>query len=201
MLVTQPAHDKAGATLRWVELAESLRSTEVLALHGQALLRGVDPDISTTSSVNLSTRDVADLKEICDKVADRADRLQTLIAQLAAAEFEVKRRDLERDAAAALAAGVADVARVEVLARCLSVKEGFRALAEMLRCTDFHTSWQHTTVGHVLGSFRDADAHFVRRLTAQALLSPEAEFDTCDREQIARLATVLEEHAATARCR
>lgn len=194
-------HDTTGATLRWVEVAERLRSTEVLILHGQALLRGIDPEIPTTSSVNLTVSDVAEVRSICEAVIQSVDQLQMLTAPLAPGEFEVRRRDLEREAATALAVGVADIDRVEILARCLSVREGFRALAEMLRCTDCHEAWEHTPVGHVLGCFRDADAHFVRRLTAQALLSPEAEFDTCDREQIARLASVLEEHAATARCR
>jgi hypothetical protein len=186
------------ATLRWVELAELLRSTEVLLLQGQALLRGIDPAIPASASVHLSLSDAREVVAICAEVIESVDQLRWLTEKMETDEIEIRWRDLERDAAAALALGVADTRRVELLARCLSVRAGVHALAAMLRCTDCHESWKGATIGYVLGRFREADAHFVRRLTAQALLSPEAHFDTCDREQIARLASVLEQHAAMA---
>lgn len=50
-----------GATLRWVEIAERLRSTEVTLLHGLALVRGVDPDLSAMPAMVLSSGHVAEL--------------------------------------------------------------------------------------------------------------------------------------------
>jgi hypothetical protein len=193
--------DRFDSTLRLVELAEVLRGMEAQVLHAQALVSGIDPAIPATFSVHLSSRDAAELKSLCETVVTSSDRLQELAAILAEDEIEIRWRDLEREASAELALGVGDPARAEFLARCLSVREGFRALAEMLRCTDCHETWDHTTLADVLGRFRDADPHFIRRLTAQALLSPEARFDSCDRDQIARLAGALEAHAATTRCR
>lgn len=193
--------DTPGAALRLVELAEQIRAIEVLALEGQALLAGVDPDLPGSRAVHIASGDIARLRSLADAFDDSVGQLRALAAGLPGHDIEIRWHDLEREAAQVLALGVADVDRVELLARCLSVRAGFRALAEALRCTDSHESWGETTLGEVLGRFRDADPHFVRRLTGQARLSPETRFADCDRARIARLAGALEDHIATARCR
>lgn len=161
-----------------------------------ALLRGLEPEIPTTASITLCARDAAETLNLVDAIAQSADQLLTMASPLRPEDIDVRSQDVQNQAAAALAAGVGDIRRVEVLARSLPVTEGFRALAELLRCTDSHESW-HTTIEHVIGSFRDADTRFARQIAEQALLSPQADFDTCNREQIGRLATVLENYGQT----
>lgn len=182
-------------------MAELLRTGESMLLHALALLRGLGPDIVGTGAVVLSAEDAADVLCRCESITQFAEQLGHLTARARPEEIVIRLRDLETPAAAALVAGVADVHRVEVLARCLPVREGFRALAETLRCTESHKSWLNTTIGHVLVCFRGSDLRFVRRLTGHALLSPETLWESCTREQVARLAAVLEQHAATNRCR
>jgi len=108
--------------------------------------------------------------------------------------FDGCSRDARRSAATTLALGVEDVRRVEALAECLPVGDGFVALAEALRCTDCHTAWD-AAIGDVLTSFRGADTQLVHRLTEQASLSPQERFATCDRDQVAVLAIALEQCA------
>lgn len=112
-------------------------------------------------------------------------------------EEEIRLRIDQAQAASVLAGGVADVTRVEQLAGRLPVRLGFPALAALVRCTDFHASWEATTIGHVLDSFRDADPHLTRMVAAQAHLSPDARWTSCGRPQLGRLAAALEAHAAT----
>lgn len=179
-----------------------MRAIEVLALHCQSLLAGVDPDLHGGVSVLVSEADIAELSTLADSVVEAGEQARGLFAGVPqGVDVEVRHDDLEREAAKALALGVGDIERIEVLARCLSVRAGFRALAEALRCTDSHESWGSATIGDVLGRFRGSDEHFVRRLTLQAHLSPATTFAECDRSQLARLAGLLEDHSATDRCR
>jgi hypothetical protein len=190
-----------GETLRWIELAERLRGTEASLLPALALARGLTPDLTATTALVLSEAQVEELLTACAEVGDRAEQVRMLAESVRISEIELRLRTLQAEAEAALSAGTADIERAEVLARCLPVKTGFQALAAMLRCTDCHESWNAVTIGHLLGCFRDADPHFVRRVTGMATLSPEAGWDECDREQLGRLATVLERHAGATHCR
>jgi len=197
-MIDDPGYD-VGSTLRMVLLAEGLRRAEVTLLHALALTRGVEPELSASTAVALSTSDVDELLEATQDLADRAEQLQMLAEQARRGDFDIRLRTLQLEAEAALSAGVADIERVEVLARCLPIRAGFQALAAALRSTDTYLSWDDATVGHLLARFRDADPHLVRHLTGLATLSPDARWKQCDREQIARLAVVLERHAATNR--
>lgn len=185
-----------GATLRWVEIAEKLRGTEVTLLHALALVRGVAADVTATTAIELSEAQVRELLTVCEELGDRVDALRTQAGLLPAGEFEIRMRPLQFEAEAALSAGVADAERAEILARCLPMGTGFQALAAALRCTDSHESWEVMTIGHLLGCFRDADPHLVRHLTGLATLSPQARWDECDRDQIGCLAAVLEQHVS-----
>jgi hypothetical protein len=190
------------SALGWIELAELLRAIEVPLVDALGRLRSVSPEIPPGTAVTLTADDATNVVAACELVQELALELQTMLtAGLAHSGLDLRWRDVELEAAAALAAGVADVRRVEILARCLSVKQGFRALAEMLRCTDQHVLWTNTTLSHVLSGFREADAHFVRRVTEQAGLSPQTRWDTCDRREVSDLAGVLQRHSATARSR
>lgn len=174
----------------------------MLGLHSQALLAGVDPDVPGGVSVLVPASSIAELLRLADSVVEEAEHVRALVAGVPQSlDVEVRHDDLEREAAMVLALGIGDIERIEVLARCLSVRAGFRALAEALRCTDSHESWGGATLGDVLARFRGSDEHFVRRVTGQAHLSPAAAFADCDRSQLAQLASVLEDHAATERCR
>lgn len=199
--MTSPGQYEVSATLRVIELVETLRRVDMSILHALGVAREFDTDMASTVAITLSEAEVADLVATCDAVAEGADQLQQIADRLPQGEIELRQRTLQAEAEAALSAGVADIERVELLARCLSVRSGFLALAAMLRCTDCHQSWENATLGEVLGRFRETDQHFVRRITALAYLSPELHWSDCDREQVGRLAAVLEQHAATTRCR
>ena len=198
MLTNDSGYD-VGATLRLVLLAEGLRRAEVTLLHALALVRSVEPDISAAAAIALPASEVDDLLDATHELGDRVEQLQMLAEQAPRGDFEVRLKTLQLEAEAALSAGVADIERVEVLARCLPMHAGFQALAAALRCTDTYKSWEGATVGHLLASFRDADTHLVRHLTGLATLSPDIRWDQCDREQITRLSIVLERHAASNR--
>ena len=178
-----------------------MRATEARSLHSQAILAGVDPDVPATAALHISADDIAQLKSLAEQTIESGEALRLLIDDLPVSGLDVRWVDLQQEAATALQLGVADSERVQTLARCLTVRDGFRALAEMLRTTDSHRSWENTTLGDVLGRFRDADDPFVRRVTALAHLSPQTSITRCNDEQIATLADVLAKHAATARCR
>lgn len=179
-----------------------MSAIEMLASQAQPLLAGVEPDLPGGVSVLVSDADVAELATLADAVVEAAEQARGLVAGVPqGVDVHVRHDDVEREAARVVALGVGDIERVGILARCLSVKVGFRALAEALRCTDSHESWGPATIGDVLSLFRGADQHFVRRLTGQAHLSPATAFAECERIELARLAAVLEDHAATDRCR
>lgn len=182
--------------LAWVELAELLRRGETLTLQLLGLLRGVEPELATPASIALSAEQTAEVLHGCESLGQWADELIGLAAVLRSHEVEIRRQDLRREAGAALAAGVADVERVLLLARCLPVDAGFRALAESLRCTSCHESWHDATVGEVLSGFRGSDRHVTRRVTEEALMSPATRWEACDRMRLTRLAHALEKFAA-----
>jgi hypothetical protein len=190
-----------GTTLGWIELAERLRQLETELLQVLPLLADVGCDVPAGAARTLDGDAAADVLAACAAIADQAAQIETHAERLTPGSVDVRLPQLQAEAAAALAGGVADVRRALVLARCLGVRTGFAALAAMLRCTDCHEAWGSTTLDEVLGSFRDADRHFVRRVTALATTSPDTTWQSLDREQLGRLASVLERHAATTRCR
>lgn len=183
---------RAGIELRWVEFAESLRATETVVLHMLGLLRGVDPAIPATVEFALSTADAVEVLALRAELGDLADQLQFAADSLPAEDIHFRWRDIQQQASAAVAAGVGDPRRLLVLARCLGVPAGFRALAESLRCTESHLSWDRLHVGDVIGAFRDADRSLARSLTNAANLSPDSSFPALSRQQVTRLASVLE---------
>lgn len=192
---------RAGDTLRIVELAEQLRTMEVTLLHARGALRGVDTDVVASSATAVPASEIAAVKDAVAELGEQYERLAALADGVELADTEICLAPLQADAEAALADGVMDVDRVRILAECLTVRHGLRGLAAMLRTTDCHTAWGATSIGDVLSWFRGSDTAFARRLAGLAFVPAETTWAECDAETISRLATVLEDHAATARCR
>lgn len=186
--------------LAWVELGELIRAGETTVLGALGLLRGIEPDVQATSPVMLSSAEAAQVLDACEAISQWADLLLPLASTLRAEDVEISRRDVHHAASSALAAGVADVRRAVFLARCLAPAEGFRALAEALRCTDCHESWHEVGVGELLCSFQGADGHVVNRIVEEAGLSTGSRWDVCDRAQISRLADALQRFAIGIPC-
>ena len=162
MLTDTAAYD-VGATLRWVLRAEQLRRTEVTLLHALALVRCVEPELGASPEVVLSAGEVNALLTAMEELGDRVEQLRMQANQARRGEFEIRLKTLQLEAEAALSSGLADIERVEVLARCLSMRSGFPALAAALRCTETYSSWTDATVGHLLASFRNDDCSTDRR--------------------------------------
>lgn len=193
--MNQARQHEVGATLRVVELIDMLRRAETPLLHALGVGRGVDPGLSATVAIELSDGEMHELLAACEEVIDRTDQLKLLVREVRPTGAEIRLRTLQIEAEAALSGGVADIERVELLARCLPVRAGFQALAAMLRCTDCHESWSRATVADVLGFFRDSEPRNVREVTELATVSPELRWEVCDRDQLGRLAAALERYA------
>jgi len=185
-----------GDELRWVEAAESLRTAETLLLHMLGLLRGIEPELPATTAFTLPARDAADVLALWDEFVDVVEQLGPSRESLSAEDVDFRWHDLQRQAVVALVRGVADLRRAVTLMRCMGVTVGFAALAEMLRCTDAHESWEGMAVGHAIVSFRDADETIARVVTGMAGLSPETPFSSLTRQQVSQLASALERYAA-----
>lgn len=199
--MADPDRPGAGDTLRVVELAEQLRTMEVTLLRARGSMRGVDTDVVASSATEVLASEIAVMKDAVDELGEQYERLVALADGVEVADAEIRLAPLQADAEAALADGVLDVDRVRILAECLTVRRGLRALATMLRTTDCHTAWGTTAIGDVLSWFRGSDTAFARRLAGLASVPAVATWADCDAETISRLATVLEDHAATTRCR
>jgi hypothetical protein len=194
--VIRSGEPSPGIELRWVEFAEALRATETVLLHMLGLLRGVDPEIPTTVELSLPAPDAADVLSLSAELVDLADQLRLASDALAASEIRFRHDELQRQAAAVVAGGVADPRRLLTLVRCLDVATGFAALSESLRCTEAHLSWDQLHIGDVIGSFRDVDRSLASSLTSAACLSPAIPLPSLSRQQLTRIAAVLEAHAA-----
>lgn len=179
-------------------LFEHLRQTEVMLLERP---RDPDRELSSAAAIVISKGDIEDLVSACASLHAMAVKAVALAGALPNSEIELRLQLMGTAAESELAGGVKDVDRVLLLASCLSVKRGFQALSDALRCTDCHRDWGSTTLADVLKRFRASDGFFVRRVTERAKLSPNASWAGCDREQIAALARVLADHAETDRCR
>lgn len=185
-----------GATLRIYELLDMLRHAETSLLNALGAGRGVDRELATTIAVELSADELHDLRSASLDLAERADQIRLIAQSLAPAGCEIRLRALQIEAEAALSAGVADIERVHRLAGCLPARSGFQALAAMLRCTDLHESWHRTTLGDLLGLFRNTDPRAARAIADLAQVSPDLRWEDCDRDIVARLATALEQYSA-----
>lgn len=189
------------AALALVTLLDHLRQIDGVLLHALGRGRGADSELSAAAAVVISRAEIEDLRRACMTIEEMATKAVELAAAVPSVEIELRAHQLAAAAEAELAGGVEAVHRVELLAACLPVKRGFRALSEALRCTDCHLSWGDATLGDVLRRFRESDSFFIRRLTERAKLSPNTRWVDCDRAQVTQLAAVLAEHADTDRCR
>lgn len=143
-------------------------------------------------------------RAIADKVEQlvpHLDRVEVLATSIGiSSEIRINLAELQEEAAAELEAGPADPARTLLLAKCLPVRNGFRALTRAIATTTAPRKWD-VTLGDVLEAFRGSDAQFTSRLTNLAKLSPTAIWSEQSGEQLDLLAAVLADHAKRNRCR
>ena len=77
--------------------------------------------------------------------------------------------------------------------------ESEETLAVGLAQGDSHTAWEETTIADLLGGFRGVTSDDVRMLAADAGVTADAEFATCDPDEVVRLATSLRRASPSAR--
>lgn len=143
-------------------------------------------------------------RAIADKVerlVPHLDRVEVLAASIGiSSEIRINLAELQDEAAVELAAGPAAPERAQLLAKCLPVRTGFRALTRAIATTTAPHRWD-ATLGFLLEAFRGSDAQFISRLTRLAKLSSAAIWSEQESEQLDLLAAVLADHAKRNRCR
>jgi hypothetical protein len=147
-------------------------------------------------AVALEAERVAQFKDAALELVDLVDQLAGLVERLA-----VERLDVDPDAArlgalADLAAGILDPCRVLLAARLLGVREGCAALADALRGTGAHVAWGEMSLQELLGCLRGVDPSLAVGVAARAGVPGGLVLAQADQDEIERVATALERHAA-----
>lgn len=160
-----------------------------------AMLRLLDPHARATmpeeASWTLSASDLVQLRELLREQAETAELLTGLADALPVEAVHAVYAELREGAAGDLASGILDPDRAVLAAQALDTRTGWAALADALRATDVRMLWPRLTLGELLGTFRGADRHSIRRLLADAGLTPETTFADCQPAKLQRLANVL----------
>jgi hypothetical protein len=191
MTVTPSRHN----AWRLVQVAELLRRSH--RLHEQALIELDRIEVAaelSTAPVTLDATVTGELASLGEAIADLAGQVRVLTNDLPEDTIEIAAGDVAHEAADDLAAGIFDEQRAVLAARVLHAADGWPALADALRSTDGHWSWDTTSVAALLGSFRYACEGDVARVVAAAAVDPDTPFALCTREQIVQLASALERH-------
>ncbi len=155
-----------------VTLLDHLRQADVQLLHALDIARGVDGELDSATAVVIPRAEVEDLLRTCTSLHAATTNAVELAAGVPAAEIELRSQLLSAAAEGELAAGPENAQRAELLASCLPRQARLPRALEALRCTECHLNWGSTTLGDVLGRFRESDAYFVGRVTERAKLSP-----------------------------
>ena len=186
------------ASPSWVALqvAEQLRAIERIATDAVRACEALDPDAAVVSEPRISSGEIGELKLLCESLAELTARTDQLAGQLPDDALDVDGDDVAGAAAADLAAGIIDPARVQLAARVLPSNAGWHALSQGLRSTDTHASWDDVSIGELLGAFRGATEQDVQQVLESADVSGTLEFATCDPATLQRLAAALEEHTS-----
>jgi hypothetical protein len=186
----------ADAGWRLLQLAELLRQLESHQDRLLTILRRLEPSVDPGFSMKLKRAHVEELHRGIDGLTDLVEQAAALIDGVAFDALEIGFDELADRARPELARGDAlDARRVVLSARLLRFEIGWPALAEGLRTSEVHMSWQGTTVSDVLSAFRGATPQLVRRVATAAGLAPGAELANCSADAIARLADQLDERS------
>lgn len=191
----EPGAGVAGWTL--VQLSELARRVEQLLLDGITLAGPhLHADMPAGAALRLTATDVHRVVASLAEGVEIGEQLELLASRLPDGPVDAG-YDAVRDAAAAdLARGIADPARVLVAARLLDVEHGWPALAACLRGADAVATWGRLGVEELLARFRGADRDIVLALAAEAGLEPAARFASCPPERLAALADGLQRHTS-----
>lgn len=182
-----------------LQVAELIRSADVLLLQGLSTLQAVTPNIQDGYEVPLDADDVEQLHAVAEHLAEVVDQMRVLVERLPTEGIEVAHDAIAERADADLAGGIIDPARALLAARVLPAVAGWRSLAHALRTADTHLAWETTTVEEVLAAFRGRSDAAVAHIMACAQIEPGARFASCDEPTTARLAAALEDHVGPVR--
>jgi hypothetical protein len=186
----------ADAGWRLLQLVELLRQVEIHEDHMLTILRRLEPSVGTDFSMTLTRAHVEELHRGIDGLTDLAEQAAGLIDGVPFDAVEIGFDELAGNAQRELAGGGAlDVRRVLLAARLQRFETGWPALADGLRTSEVHMSWEGATVSDVLSAFRGTTPQLVRRVATAAGLAPGAEIADCSADVIARLADQLDEHS------
>lgn len=181
-----------------VRVGEALARAEQQHL---AMLRLLDRNARVTmperARWTLGTSALAQMRELLHEQATTMELLHSLAADFPAEEVHATYPQLRDGAAGDLASGILDPDRALLAARALDTGTGWAALADALCAIDVRTLWPRLTLGELLGAFRGADRHAVRRILTEAGLTPDDAFANCPPAKLARLASVLRNFTAS----
>jgi hypothetical protein len=180
---------------RLVRIAELLRTAEHHQDRALRVLHRVDPGMRPTVALTLKRTEIDRLRHEIAEIAEIAEQLEGLVEGVPEGPIPIVYDDVRVGAEQVLSHSTsADPAAVLLAARMLDRSTGLRALAEGLRTSDAHASWERTTVGALLASFRGVSPQLARRIATAAGLAPGTELAGCERGQIAQLADQLDLH-------
>jgi hypothetical protein len=191
-----PVADSGWRLLQLVELLRRIGDHQDRML---TILWGLEPSIEPGFLLGLKGTHMEELHRRIDRLTDLAEQAAALIDNVPVESAEVTFDELTASARRELARGdVLDSRRVSLAASMLRFETGWPALAEGLRTSEVHASWEDATVGDVLSAFRGTTPQLVRRVATAAGLAPGAEIAECSPDAIVRLADQLDEHSGRA---
>ncbi len=177
-----------------VQIAELMRRAEHLHLGAMRLLPSeARAELPADSSATITAAEIEQLAARAAESAEIAEQIRLLAQRLPDEDVEIAYDDVREAAAADLAQGILDHERVLVAARVLDVAAGWPALAEALRVVDIRDSWTGWTPRRMLSAFRGAGEQLVNLALQLAEIPPESDYADCTAEQLARLASAIDE--------
>jgi hypothetical protein len=181
---------------RLLQLVELLRQVEIHEDRMLTILRRLEPSVGPAFSLRLKRAHVEQLHCGLDGLRDLSEQAVALLDGVPFESVEIGFDELAASAQRELAAGDAlDVRRVLLAAKVLRFEAGWPALADGLRTSEVHSSWEGATVSDVLSAFRGTTPQLVRRVATAAGLAPGAEIADRSPEAVVRLADQLDDHS------
>jgi hypothetical protein len=180
-----------------VRIGELVHAAEQVQLE---LIETLGPEacaaIPGGATIALDAGEVQRVRDGIEAAFELAEELRSLGEHLPAGELRVTAEQAGEGAAADLAGGILDLARLRLAARVLEARAGWAALAQGLRVSESVGAWGDVTVSEILLAFRDVDPRLIEVVLRDALLAPFTTFEECSAEALGRLAQVLDAHAA-----
>jgi hypothetical protein len=179
-----------------VQIGEIVRVVEDLVLSALTTLGpSVHAGIAEGEDIVLGDTAVVEVLDALDEIADLADRLRILAGDFPRRALCLSYPDARDGAVAELSTrGIHDPRRLLVAARLLDTTTGWPSLADALTRNDMHESLGDLTLAELLGAFRGARSHLIRRSAEHAGLSPDQPVSSCSPEKLAQVAFVLGAH-------